>query len=145
MQNSASWREPAPTLDIVAAALAAGHFSVLSNALRAAALVDTWKGPGPFTLLAPTDAAFRKIGREALNELLKDKQRLTALLNYHVLPGKTMARDLASGEFGTVSGRTLRIEVRDDCMRVNDARIMKTDIEASNGVIHSIDTVLVPA
>lgn len=145
MASTVSRRDDAPTLDIVAAALAAGHFSVLCNALRAAALVDAWKGEGPFTLFAPTDAAFRKLPREALNALLKDRPRLTGVLNDHLLAGKIMARDLDSGEFGALSGRSLRIEVRPDAVRINDARIMKTDIEASNGVIHSIDTVLMTA
>jgi uncharacterized surface protein with fasciclin (FAS1) repeats len=117
---------------------------VLSNALRAAALVDEWRGPGPFTVFAPTDAAFRKIPREALNALLKDKARLGALLGYHVVPGKLMAREFRTGDLDTVQGTPVRL-LADDGIRIANARIMKTDIEASNGVIHSIDTVLEPA
>lgn len=144
MHGTAPLRDPGPRLDLVAALLAAGHFSVLSNALRAAAIVDTWKGPGPFTVFAPTDAAFRKIQREELNLLLKDKARLTALLGYHVVPGKLMAREFATGELQTVQGSPVRLVADDDGLRIANARIMKTDIEASNGVIHSIDTVLAP-
>ncbi len=135
----------APRLDIVEAAIAAGHFSVLCNALRAAGLVETFKGTGPFTVFAPTDAAFRKWPRTTLDSLLKDKAGLAGLLKYHVVCGKIMARDFKTGDEPSLQGELLRMAVSDDGVRVNNAKVMKTDIETSNGVIHSIDTVLTPA
>jgi uncharacterized surface protein with fasciclin (FAS1) repeats len=144
MQTASRTQDDAPTLDIVDAASADGRFSTLSNALKAASLVDTLKGSGPFTVFAPTDAAFRNLPPGTLNGLLKDKARLAPILTYHVLRGKIMARDARSGEVNTVQGDMLRIVVSDDGVRVNNAKVMKTDIEASNGVIHGIDTVLMP-
>jgi uncharacterized surface protein with fasciclin (FAS1) repeats len=138
-------REDAPTLDIVATASAVGHFSMLSNALKAAGLVATLKGAGPFTLFAPTDAAFRKLPRETMNGLLKDKPALGAILTYHLVSAKIMAKDVASGHLATVQGENLTIVVNNDGMRVNNAKVTKTDIETSNGVMHGIDTVLMPA
>ena len=145
MQTARPSYDDPPTMDIVDAAIAAGHFSVLSNAFRAVGLVQTFKGAGPFTLFAPTDAAFRKWPRSTLDGLLKDKAKLTAILTCHVLPGKIMARDLKTGSAPSLQGELLNIVVNDDGVRVNNAKIMKTDIETSNGVIHSIDTVLMPA
>ena len=137
--------DDAPTLDIVAAATAAGHFTVLCNALKAAQLTDTLRAAGPLTVFAPTDAAFRKMTRDTINALLKDKAKLAAILNLHVVRGKLMAKDLRSGPLPTVNGENLMMLVGLDGVRINNARVMKTDIEASNGVIHSIDTVLMPA
>jgi uncharacterized surface protein with fasciclin (FAS1) repeats len=142
--HSPSVRDDAPTLDIVATALAAGHFSLLCNALRAAGLAEQFKGPGPFTVFAPTDAAFRKWSRSTLDALLKDRERLGSILGYHVVAGKIMARDLVTQSVTSLQGGGLNVVVGDAGVRVNDARVMKTDIEASNGVIHSIDTVLMP-
>jgi uncharacterized surface protein with fasciclin (FAS1) repeats len=137
--------EDAPTLDIVDAAIAAGQFSMLGNALKAAALVATLKGAGPFTLFAPTDAAFRKLPRDTMNALLKDKPALGAILTYHLVPAKIMAKEVKSGDLATVQGENLTIVVNNDGIRINNAKVMKTDIETSNGVIHGIDTVLMPA
>ena len=145
MQIATKIREDAPTLDIVDAALAAGHFSMLVNAVKAAGLVEILKGSGPLTVFAPTDAAFRKLPRDTMNGLLKDKAGLTAILNYHVVAAKIMAKDVKSGELATVQGETLKIVVSNDGIRINNSKVMKTDIETSNGVIHSIDTVLMPS
>lgn len=144
MQIASATLDDAPTLDLIEAATAAGHFSMLCNALKAAGLADVMRGEGPFTLFAPTDAAFRKLPRDTMNGLLKDKARLAPILTYHVLRAKLMAKDVASGELETVQGENLRIVVGDDGVRINNAKVMKWDIEASNGVIHSIDTVLMP-
>lgn len=145
MANHSPDHDYAPRLDIIDAALAAGHFAVLCNAMRAAGLVETFKGAGPFTLFAPTDAAFRKWPRATLDGLLKDRTRLAGILKGHALPGKLMARDMRTGEAQNLQGDSLRLDAGDAGTRVNEARVMKTDIEASNGVIHSIDTVLMPA
>lgn len=144
MQIASRIREDAPTLDIVDAAIAAGHFSMLANALKAAALVETLKGKGPFTVFAPTDAAFRKLPRDTMNGLLKNKAALTAILTFHVVGAKIMAKDLKSGDLATLQGENLKIVVSNDGIRINNSKVMKTDIETSNGVIHSIDTVLMP-
>ncbi len=145
MQTASKLLDDRPTLDLVETAIAAGHFSMLVNALKAAALVENLKGAGPFTLFAPTDAAFRKLPRDTMNNLLKDKARLGAILNYHLVPSKLMARELKSCDLETVQGEQIKMTVSDDGVRINNSKIMKTDIEASNGVMHSIDTVLMPA
>ena len=114
-----------------------------SVAAQAADIVDTLKGAGPFTVFAPTDAAFAKIPKSNLDALLKDKARLTAVLTYHVVAGKVMASDVHAGEVKTLQGANLTITTGSGVM-VNNAKVTKTDIEASNGVIHVIDTVLMP-
>ena len=130
--------------DIVDTAVAAGSFKTLARALEAAGLVDTLKGQGPFTVFAPTDAAFAKIPADQLAALLKDKTRLTAVLTYHVVPGKVMAADVVKLRSAkTVEGDSLTIDASKG-VKVDDASVVKTDIEASNGVIHVIDTVLMP-
>jgi len=123
---------------------AAGQFGTLAKALTAAGLIDTLKGPGPFTVFAPTDAAFAKIPADKLNALLADKAKLTKVLTYHVLPGKVMAADVKSGKAKTVQGQDLKIMVSGMGVKVNDATVTKTDILASNGVIHVIDRVVMP-
>lgn len=132
------------THDIVETAVAAGTFAILANALRAAGLVATLKGTGPFTVFAPTDEAFRKLPEGALNALLKDKVRLAGILTYHVVPGKIMAQHLESGDVKTVQGGMLNIVRGEDGVVVDNAKVTKVDIETSNGVIHAIDTVLMP-
>lgn len=130
--------------DIVDTAVAAGSFQTLARALEAAGLVDTLKGQGPFTVFAPTDAAFAKIPADQLAALLKDKARLTAVLTYHVVPGKVMAADVVKIKSAkTVEGDSLTIDASKG-VKVDDASVVKTDIEATNGVIHVIDTVLMP-
>jgi uncharacterized surface protein with fasciclin (FAS1) repeats len=130
--------------DIVDTAVAAGSFSTLVTAVQTAGLVETLKGKGPFTLFAPNDEAFAKIPSDQLNALLADKEKLTAVLTYHVVPGKVMAADVAGlTSAKSVQGQELRIDTSDG-VKVNDAKVIKTDIAASNGVIHVIDTVLMP-
>jgi uncharacterized surface protein with fasciclin (FAS1) repeats len=129
--------------DIVDTAVAAGSFKTLAIALQAAGLVETLKGKGPFTVFAPTDEAFAKIPKADLDALLKDKAKLTAVLTYHVVPGKVMAKDVKAGMVKTVQGGSLTIGTTGG-VTVNNAKVVKTDIEASNGVIHVIDTVVMP-
>lgn len=129
--------------DIVDTAVAAGSFSTLVTAIKAAGLVETLKGKGPFTVFAPTDAAFAKIPKADLDALLKDKAKLTAVLTYHVVPAKVMAKDVKAGDAPTVNGKMLKLKTNKGVM-VNDANVTATDIAASNGVIHVIDTVLLP-
>ena len=130
--------------DIVDTAVAADDFDTLVAAVQAAGLVDTLKGDGPFTVFAPTDEAFAKIPSDQLDALLADKEKLTAVLTYHVVPGKVMAADVVKLEsVETVQGGSLSINA-DDGVKVNDATVIKADVQASNGVIHVIDTVLIP-
>ncbi|KPF51189.1 hypothetical protein IP87_20615 [beta proteobacterium AAP121] len=129
--------------DIVDTAVAAGSFKTLATALQAAGLVDTLKGKGPFTVFAPTDEAFAKIPKADLEALLKDKAKLTAVLTYHVVPGKVMAKDVKAGMVKTVQGGSLTIGTMGG-VTVNNAKVVKTDIVADNGVIHVIDTVVLP-
>ena len=129
--------------DIVDTAVGAGTFKTLATALTAAGLIDTLKGPGPFTVFAPTDAAFAKIPKAQLDALLADKAKLTAVLTYHVVPGKVMAKDVKAGMVKTVQGSNLSITTAGSVM-VNSAKVTVTDIVADNGVIHVIDSVVMP-
>ena len=135
------------TKDIVDTAVAAGSFKTLAKALAAADLVGTLKGPGPFTVFAPTDEAFAKLPTGTLDNLLKpaNKAMLVRVLTYHVVPGKVMAADVVKiNSANAVSGDALHIKVADGTVTVDNARVVKTDIAASNGVIHVIDRVLLP-
>jgi uncharacterized surface protein with fasciclin (FAS1) repeats len=135
-----------PSKDIVDTAVDAGSFKTLATALQAADLVSTLKGEGPFTVFAPTDAAFAKIPKADLNALLKDKEALTRVLTYHVVSGKVMAADVVKlTQATTVQGSPIKINVVDGKVKVNNANVSATDIAASNGVIHVIDTVIMPA
>ena len=129
--------------DIVDTAVSAGNFNTLATALKAAGLVDTLKGQGPFTVFAPTDAAFAKIPKADLDALLKDKAKLTAVLTYHVVPGKVMASDVKAGQVKTVQGSNLTVSTSMGVM-VDQAKVTATDIVADNGVIHVIDSVIIP-
>jgi uncharacterized surface protein with fasciclin (FAS1) repeats len=131
--------------DIVDTAAAAGQFNTLVKALEAAELVETLKGAGPFTVFAPTDEAFAKLPAGTLEGLLRDRAKLTTILTYHVVPGKVMAKDAAklSGAT-TVEGTKLKITARQGRVMIDDAEVIKADIDTSNGVIHVIDTVLIP-
>jgi len=132
------------TKDIIDTAVAAGSFETLATALTQAGLVDTLKGPGPFTVFAPTDEAFAKIPADTLNAILADKDKLTSILTYHVVAGKVMAADVVNlSSAATVQSQELAIAAG-DAVTINNATVVKTDIEASNGVIHVIDTVLLP-
>ena len=130
--------------DIVDTAVAAGTFKTLATALQAAGLVDTLKGKGPFTVFAPTDEAFAKIPKADLDALIADKAKLTKVLTYHVVAGKVMAADVTKlKEAKTVEGQMVKIDTSHGVM-VNNAKVIKADVEASNGVIHVIDTVILP-
>lgn len=130
--------------DIVDTAVSAGSFNTLVTAVKAADLVDTLKGPGPFTVFAPTDEAFAKIPKDQFDALLKDKAKLRAVLTYHVVPGKVMAKDVAPGKVATVQGQSLTIGASYGNVTVDKAKVVKTDIVTSNGVIHVIDSVVLP-
>jgi len=131
--------------DIVDTAVAAGSFNTLATALKAAGLIETLKGKGPFTVFAPTDDAFKKLPAGTLEKLLADKAQLTKVLTYHVVSGKVMAADVVKlKEAKTVEGSMVKITVASGGVKVNDANVVKTDIGASNGVIHVIDSVILP-
>jgi len=134
----------AQAADIVDTAKSAGSFNTLATAVQAAGLVDTLKGPGPFTVFAPTDEAFAKVPKDKLDALLKDKAALTKVLTYHVVPGKVMAKDVKAGQVKTVQGSPLTVTVNGGTVMVDNAKVVKTDVVADNGVIHVIDTVLMP-
>jgi len=130
--------------NIIETAVAAGNFKTLATALTAAELIDTLTGAGPFTVFAPTDEAFAKIPAETLQAVLADKQKLTAILTYHVVPGKVMAADVAKMTSAkTVNGQDVKIDATNEVM-INNAKVVTADIDCSNGVIHVIDTVLMP-
>jgi uncharacterized surface protein with fasciclin (FAS1) repeats len=129
--------------DIVDTAVAAGSFKTLAVALQAAGLIDTLKGKGPFTVFAPTDAAFAKVPKADLDALLADKAKLTAVLTYHVVAGKVMAKDVKAGKVKTVQGSEITVGTTGG-VTVDGAKVTATDIVASNGVIHVIDTVIIP-
>jgi uncharacterized surface protein with fasciclin (FAS1) repeats len=136
-----------PTKDIVDTAVAAGSFTTLAKALMAADLVSTLKGPGPFTVFAPTDEAFAKLPAGTLENLLKpeNKAMLRRVLTYHVVPGKVNAADVVKlSSAKAVSGDMLSIKASGGTVMVNNSKVVRTDIAASNGVIHVVDTVLLP-
>jgi uncharacterized surface protein with fasciclin (FAS1) repeats len=134
------------TKDLVAVASDAGNFKTLVAAIKAAGLVETLQGTGPFTVFAPTDKAFAKLPAGTVDDLLKpeNKAKLVALLTYHVVPGKVMAADVKTMKVKTVNGQELDVQVIDGKVTVNKAKVTQTDIAASNGVIHVIDTVVMP-
>ncbi|HYI28672.1 MAG TPA: fasciclin domain-containing protein [Bradyrhizobium sp.] len=134
-------------MSIVDTAIAAGNFKTLAAALDAAGLVQTVSGAGPFTVFAPTDAAFAKLPAGTVESLLKpeNKDQLTAILTYHVVPGKIMAADVVNlSEATSVNGKVLKVKVQGDKVMIDDAQVTSTDIAASNGVIHVIDSVVLP-
>jgi uncharacterized surface protein with fasciclin (FAS1) repeats len=131
--------------DIVDTAVAAGQFTTLARALQAAGLVETLKGPGPFTVFAPTDAAFAKVPSDLLNSLLANQEQLRAVLTYHVVAGRVLAADVVRLTTArTVQGENVRITTSGGAVRINDANVVTADVLASNGVIHVVDTVLLP-
>ena len=133
--------------DIVATADAAGSFKTLAAALQAAGLVETLQSKGPFTVFAPTDEAFAKLPKGTVEELLKpeNKEKLTSVLTYHVVAGRVMAKDVIGLESAkTVNGQSLSVLVKDGAVRIDGANVVKTDIVCSNGVIHVIDSVVLP-
>ena len=130
--------------DIVDTAASAGQFKTLVAAVQAAGLADTLKGKGPFTVFAPTDEAFAKLPAGTVEALLGDKEKLAKILTYHVVPGKVMAADVKTGAVRTVQGQSLKVVANSSGVKVNDAKVVKADVVASNGVIHVIDTVVLP-
>jgi len=133
--------------DIVDTAVAAGTFNTLVAAVKAAGLVDTLKGKGPFTVFAPTDDAFKKLPKGTVEDLLKpeNKDKLVAILTYHVLSGKVMSKDIAGKKLEpkTVQGQTIAVDATSG-VKINDAKVVTADVKASNGVIHVIDSVIMP-
>jgi uncharacterized surface protein with fasciclin (FAS1) repeats len=144
---NAAHHEKNATADIVDTAVAAGDFSTLAAALEAGDLISTLKSEGPFTVFAPTDAAFAKLPAGTVENLLKpeNKDQLVAILTYHVVPGKVESAQVAGlTSANTVNGQPLAIRVEGETVFINDARVSAVDVAASNGVIHVIDTVLLP-
>jgi uncharacterized surface protein with fasciclin (FAS1) repeats len=138
---------PMPTQNIVETAESAGQFTTLVTALKAAGLVKTLEGTGPFTVFAPTDAAFAKLPAGTVDDLLKpkNKKKLTAILTYHVVAGDVTAADVMKMTSAkTLNGESVTISVNGSVVKINDATVVKADVAASNGVIHVIDTVLMP-
>ena len=139
--------QPAATGDIVDTAVAAGSFKTLTAAIQAAGLTQTLKGKGPFTVFAPTDDAFAKLPAGTVDNLLKpeSKEKLVAILTYHVVPGRVTAAQVSKmTEARTVNGKELAIRTDMGHVIVNDATVTKADINCSNGIIHVVDTVLIP-
>ena len=132
--------------DIVAVAAGNGSFNTLVAAVKAAGLVETLQGTGPFTVFAPTDEAFAKLPKGTVEDLLKpeNKEKLVAILTYHVVAGKVMAADVKTMKAKTVNGQSLDVKVTDGAVTVDNAKVVKADVAASNGVIHVIDTVVLP-
>ena len=135
---------PAAAKDIVQTAQDNGSFNTLVVAIQQAGLVDTLKGAGPFTVFAPTDAAFAKIPKDQLDALLKDKAKLTKVLTYHVVPGTVLAKDVKPGQVKTVEGQSFTVKADGGKVMVDNAVVTMTDVKADNGVIHVIDTVILP-
>ena len=130
--------------NIIETAVGNPDFSTLVTAIKAAGLVDVLSGTGPFTVFAPTNAAFAKIPKDKLDAVLADKAKLTSILKYHVVAGKVMSKDVATmTEATTLEGSKVKIDAKNGVM-INDAKVTTADIECSNGVIHVIDTVLMP-
>jgi uncharacterized surface protein with fasciclin (FAS1) repeats len=134
--------------DIVATAVAAGSFTTLTKLVTAAGLVETLQGPGPFTVFAPTDAAFAKVPAATMEALGKDPALLKSVLLYHVVPGKVLAADVVKlapkAEVATAGGKKLTVTVMNGVVKVDEAKVVQTDIMTSNGVIHVIDAVVIP-
>ena len=131
--------------DIIETAIAAGSFKTLAKAIDAAGLTETLKAEGPYTVFAPTDEAFARLPKGALDKLLKDKAKLTAVLTYHVVPGNVTSQEVAGMTSAkTLNGQELSVEAREGKVRVNKANVTAADIAATNGVIHVIDQVLMP-
>jgi uncharacterized surface protein with fasciclin (FAS1) repeats len=147
MMATAAPADKAGAKDIVDTAVSAGSFTTLAKALEAADLVGTLKGAGPFTVFAPTDEAFAKLAAGAVADLLKpeNKDKLRAILTYHVVAGNLMAAQVVKlSSAKTVNGHNVQISTSGNTVKVNDARVVKADMAASNGVIHVVDTVLLP-
>ena len=136
--------QSAPAKNVVETAVDAGNFNTFATAINAAGLTDVLAAKGPFTVFAPTDEAFKKLPSGAYDALLRDSAKLKAILNYHVIPGYSMAKDLKSGELMTLQGTALTASVSPSDVKVNGARVTQSDMIATNGVVHVIDTVIMP-
>ncbi|WP_026354584.1 fasciclin domain-containing protein [Massilia niastensis] len=134
----------AQAADIVDTAKSAGNFTTLVKAVAAAGMIDTLKGPGPFTVFAPTDEAFAKLPKAKLDSLMKDKAALAKVLAYHVVPSKVMASNIKPGSVMSVQGSPLSFNINGSKVHVDKATVVSADVAADNGVIHAIDTVLMP-
>jgi uncharacterized surface protein with fasciclin (FAS1) repeats len=145
--QSTSTETRAAAKDLVAVASGADNFKILVAAVKAAGLVETLQGKGPFTVFAPTDEAFAKLPAGTVENLLKpeNREKLASILKYHVVPGKVMAADVKTMEAKTVQGQSVKIKVSDGGVTVDGAKVVKTDVLAENGVIHVIDRVILPA
>jgi uncharacterized surface protein with fasciclin (FAS1) repeats len=143
MDHSKSVPATKPAKGVVDTAIAAGHFTKFVEALKAAGLIETLSGKGPFTVFAPVDTAFGRLPAGAYEALLKDTTKLKAVLNYHVVSGTFMTNDVRTGEMMTLQGGTFTASASPD-VKVNGSRVTQADIVATNGVIHAIDAVLVP-
>jgi uncharacterized surface protein with fasciclin (FAS1) repeats len=143
-QEKAGMAGGAMSKDVVDIAVGSKDHTTLVAAVKAAGLVDTLKGKGPFTVFAPTDAAFAKVPKADLDALLADKAKLTAVLTYHVVAGNVMAKDVKPGKVKTVQGSELTLATSDGGVKVDGAQVVKADIVADNGVIHVIDSVVMP-
>ena len=133
-----------PSKSVVDTVIAAGNLESFAACVRAAGLTDVLAAKGPFTVFAPTDEAFKKLRPGAYDALLKDSAKLKAILNYHIVPGYLKSRDVKSGEVMTLQGTTLTAAVSTSDLRVNGARVVRADIVATNGVVHTIDAVILP-
>jgi len=143
--NAQDYTKKVTTKDIVTTAVDAGVFKTLATALTEAGLIETLQGKGPFTVFAPTDDAFAKLPKGTVEGLLKDKEALKKILLYHVVSGNVMSTDVVKlTEATTVEGSKIKIKVKDGKVMINDAKVTTADVKASNGVIHIIDTVLLP-
>ena len=137
---------PTATKDIVETTKETGSFKTLASALQAAGLVETLKGKGPFTVFAPTDEAFAKLPKGTIESLLQDKTKLSSILAYHVAQGRLMAQDVAKlNSAKTVNGKEVKITAANGSVKLDNATVVKADVQASNGVIHVIDSVLLPS
>lgn len=144
---SSNFAQAEKKADIIDTAVSVDDFSTLVAAVKAAGLVDTLKGKGPFTVFAPTNAAFAKLPKGTVESLLKpeNKDKLIAVLTYHVVPGKVMAKDVVNlSTATTVQGQDISINVDDGKVKINNATVVKADVKCKNGVIHVIDTVILP-
>jgi len=146
LTSQSAQAEPNTKADIVDVAVKADSFKTLVAAVKAAGLVDVLKGEGPFTVFAPTDEAFKKLPEGTVESLLKpeNKDMLVSILKYHVIPAKVMAKDVKSGKVKTVLGKEVSIAASEWGVKVDNAKVIKTDVTASNGVIHVIDQVILP-
>jgi uncharacterized surface protein with fasciclin (FAS1) repeats len=142
--EQAGTNHTAPAKNIVDTAIGAGNFTTLAAGFKAAGLTGTLAGKGPFTVFAPTDEAFKKLPAGAMDALLKDTAKLKAVLNYHVIAGHVTARDMKSGDVMTLQGSPLTAVVASSEVKVNGAHVRRADLVATNGVIHAIDTVIMP-